>query len=166
MPKHNVDYSKTQIYKLIHKDDHNDENIYIGNTTHFVNRKCKHKTCCNNILDKAYNQKKYKYIRENGGWEEWEMKWIEDYPCNNKLEADAREEYWRRLFNAQLNMNKASITKEELIIEKNNRSNEWYKYNKEKKAEYAKQYRLNNPEKYKAQVKSYYEKSKIKNIDI
>ena len=33
MPKIPVDYSKTQIYKLVHKNDTDDQNIYVGHTT-------------------------------------------------------------------------------------------------------------------------------------
>jgi len=56
MPKTAIDYSKTQIYKLIHNDDINNENIYIGSTTNFVKRKWEHKDNCTNEKSKKHPQ--------------------------------------------------------------------------------------------------------------
>ena len=114
MPRTPIDYSKTIIYKLIHKEDYNNANIYIGSTINFIVRKNKHKYCCNNENLIEYNEKKYRYIRENGGWDEWRMIEVEKYPCNDRREAEAREEYWRSYFNSQLNSKKSYRTDEEL----------------------------------------------------
>jgi len=84
MPKTPIDYAKTIIYKLVHKDDLYDENIYTGHTTEMTKRKYNHKACCTKPNKKEYNQKKYKYIRDNGGWDEWLMIEIEKYPCKDK----------------------------------------------------------------------------------
>ena len=46
MPLTPIDYSKTQMYKLIHNDDINNENIYIGSTTNFRLRKW----CINHVV--------------------------------------------------------------------------------------------------------------------
>ena len=148
MPKVAIDYSKTKMYKLKHKDDDDDENIYVGHTTNWIQRKANHKTCCNNENSKEYNLKKNKYIRENGGWDEWEMVWIEDYPCNHKREAEAREEYLRCDNNAKLNSNRAIITPTEYIEKKK----EYYKNNENKIKEQTKNYNKNNDEKYKGKI--------------
>jgi predicted GIY-YIG superfamily endonuclease len=111
----NIDYSTTIIYKIIHKEDNENTNIYVGSTRNFLNRKYTHKSSCCNCRDKKYNQKKYTFIRENGGWSEWSMVEIEKYPCNNKREAEEREEYWRRYFDAKLNSIKAHTTIEERL---------------------------------------------------
>ena len=58
-------------------------NLFIGSTTDFVKRKYSHKISCNNEKDKAYNHKKYQYIRDNGGWNCFNMNEIEKYPCND-----------------------------------------------------------------------------------
>ena len=94
MPKVPTDYSKTCIYKLVHKDDVDNENIYIGSTTDFRNRKHRHKYNCNSVKHKESEVKKYQYIRDNGGWDNWVMVEIEKYPCNDKREAETRERYW------------------------------------------------------------------------
>ena len=93
MPRIPIDYSKTIIYKLVHNEDYDNANIYIGSTTDFVKRKNQHKSICNNENYKEYNHKKYQYIRENGGWEEWNMIESEKHNCNDGNEARAREEY-------------------------------------------------------------------------
>ena len=48
MPRLPTDYSKSIIYKLVHKDDVNNEIIYVGSTTKFTIRKYDHKKNCNN----------------------------------------------------------------------------------------------------------------------
>lgn len=111
----NIDYLNTIIYKITHKEDFENTNIYIGSTRNLLNRKYTHKSACCNSRDKKYNQKKYTFIRENGGWFEWEIKEIEKYPCNSKREGEEREEYWRQFYNAKLNTIKAYTTIEEKL---------------------------------------------------
>ena len=43
MPKTPIDYSRTIIYKLVHKDDLDDKDIYVGHSTNFKQRKADHK---------------------------------------------------------------------------------------------------------------------------
>ena len=157
MPKLPVDYSKTIIYKLVKYDDYDNENIYIGSTTDFVKRKCNHKIGCNNEKSKEYNLKKNQYIRNNGGWNEWNMIEIEKFPCNDGNEARAREEYWRCHFNAQLNTLRAYRTAEQKKTynkEKNDR-------NKDKRLEHYEQ----NRDELLEQNKAYYEKNKDKILE-
>ena len=104
MPRLAIDYSNAVIYKLSCKDKSITE-IYIGSTTHFINRKNTHKTCCHTVNNKVYNTPKYIFIRANGGWENWEMIEIEKFSCNNKRELEKREEELRCQFEAKLNSN-------------------------------------------------------------
>jgi hypothetical protein len=150
MPRIPVDYTKTIIYKLVHKEDYDNANIYIGSTTDFTKRKSSHKCSCNNETRIDYNDKKYQYIRDNGGWEEWVMVEIEKYPCNDGNEARAREEYWKYQFNAILNMCKAFRTKEQ---------------EKEQKKEWNKKDREINKEIYKQKDKERYKKNKEKILE-
>ena len=73
MPRTPIDYSKTLIYKLVHKDDLENSNIYVGSTTDFRKRKWSHKECCNNLKSSKYHRKVYQYIRDNCGFDEWVM---------------------------------------------------------------------------------------------
>ena len=113
MPRTPIDYSKTIIYKLVHNEDYDNANIYIGSTTGFVKRKNQHKNSCNNEKQKGYNDRKYQHIRNNGGWDCFNMIEVEKFSCNDKREAEAREEYWRCHFNSLLNTRKAFTTDEQ-----------------------------------------------------
>ena len=104
MPKVAMNYQNNIIYKIQHKTI--DELIYIGSTTNFAKRKCHHKKVCNNENNKEYNTKKYVMIRENGGWDMFDMVLVKKYPCNDYLEARQEEEKIRREMNANMNTNR------------------------------------------------------------
>ena len=176
MPRLPIDYSRTIIYKLVHKDDLDDVNIYVGHTTDFTKRKNRHKDSCNLPSNKEYNQKKYQFIRANGGWNEWVMLKIEDYPCKDVYEATNRERYWFKELKSKLNTNEPGRTGKEyrednkeklreydkMKYEKNRegilkKGKEWYKNNKEKTIERAKEWYENNKE-----IKLEYQKEKVK----
>ena len=103
MPKVPTDYSNTIMYKIVCKDL-NVKELYVGHTVNFRMRKCKHASDCAYEMSKNYNLKIYKYIRENGGWSNWEMIEIEKYNCNDGNEARARERFWFEELQAKLNM--------------------------------------------------------------
>ena len=136
MPKTNIDYSKTIIYKLINYDY--PELVYVGSTTNFTKRKQQHKSHCYNESGNAYDLKIYKTIRENGGWDSWNMIVICDYSCNNKREAELEEDRYMMELRANLNMIRASRTREQ-----------HYEDNKDKIKEHIKQYQENNKDKIK-----------------
>ena len=65
------------IYKLV-STDINIKEIYVGSTINFRTRKCHHKSTCNNKDDTNYNLNVNKYIRDNGGWDTFDMIQIEE----------------------------------------------------------------------------------------
>ena len=144
-------YSKSCIYMLRHKDDFELQYIYIGSTTNFKGRKCHHKTCCCNPNNKNHHFKIYQYIRANGGWDNWKMIWIEDYPCKSKKELLKKEDEVMLQYENRLNINRASRTYKE-----------YYEDNKERLVEEKKEYRNNNKEKIAEKKKKYYENNKEK----
>jgi hypothetical protein len=154
MPRLPTDYSKTIIYVIKCKDDNITEE-YIGSTTDFTKRKSSHKISCNNEKSKSYNQLKYKFIRDNGSWDNWIMLEVEKYPCNDKREAEKREEEIRVERKAKLNSIKAfgAETKEE-----------YYKIYREENKEYIKEqknhYYKENKEEINTKHKKYYEEHK------
>ena len=99
MPKKSIDYSNTTIYKICCRDI-NIPDCYVGHSTELTKRRNQHKTNCNNQNFKAYV---YKFIRDNGGWENWELVKIEDFPCNSFNDALKRERYWIEALKATLN---------------------------------------------------------------
>ena len=156
MPKTEIDYSNTVIYKLCCKNPEIKE-IYIGHTTNFIKRKHGHKKCCCNSNSKNHNLYVYQFIRENGGWDNWSMIQIEIYNCKNKIEASIRERYWIETLNSTLNSVNPFASIEEKKQQKQNwynenkneileKSKENYQENKEAKLEYQKQYAEENKE--------------------
>jgi hypothetical protein len=102
------DYTKTTIYKLINYDY--PELVYVGSTTNFTKWKQHHKDSCLNEKGKKYNLKVYKMIRKYDGWENWNMIKICDYPCENKREAELKEDKYMTELKASMNMKRASRT--------------------------------------------------------
>ena len=45
----------------------------------------------------------YKYIRDNGGWDNWDMILIEQCKCENRLDSLRKEREYIELFEATLN---------------------------------------------------------------
>ena len=54
---------------------------------------------------KKYNLNVYKFIRDNGGWNNWSMIAIEQYKCNSSIEAKQKERYYIEQLQATLNSN-------------------------------------------------------------
>ena len=112
MSQKKIDYSKSFIYKLCCKNPTIEE-IYIGSTTNKKTRKGTHKSDCKNINKKSYNNYKYQFIRDNGGFENWDMIMIEEYSCNSKNELEKRERYWCDELKPILNSIRPQVTIEE-----------------------------------------------------
>jgi hypothetical protein len=145
MPKKEMDYSKTIIYKIV-CNDLNITECYVGHTTNFIKRKWKHQYSCNTETHNAYNLKIYQFIRANGGWDNWSMIEIEKYPCNDINEATARERHWYEQLNSKLNTCCPGRTKKEYCETNKEQIKEYYETNKEQLLEKAKQYRETNKE--------------------
>ena len=102
MPKIEIDYSNTIIYKITCKDT-SVTDLYVGHTTNFVQRKHAHKNSC--ITEKScnYKCKLYDTIRKNGGWDNWQMEIIGFYNCVDHYEARKKEQEFFISLNATLN---------------------------------------------------------------
>lgn len=75
------------IYKIY--DIKCDDIFYIGSTNNISKRKCSHKKCVNNKRSKKYKLKLYSYIRNCGGWDNFDMVLIEE--IENKQNGLKRE---------------------------------------------------------------------------
>jgi len=150
-------YQNTIIYKLACKDP-TITDIYVGHTTDFIKRKQCHKYSCNNENDKRYNYLVYQFIRENGGFNNWEMIQIELYPCNDANEATSRERHWLETLHATLNINTPSRTAQEWREKYNAYMKE---YNK--KTYDANKYHIRRIKNTKNLLKKYYVSNEIKN---
>ena len=169
MPKQDIDYAKTLMYKLVCRDL-NVKESYVGSTTDFKSRKACHKSDCNNENSKNYNYKVYEYIRANGGFQNFEMIEIEKYPCQDKNESSARERYWKEHFNATLNVCVPARTQKEYYADNADKikqvHKQYYVDNADKIKQVHKQYREENKEQISQQRKQYRIKQKNKNTTL
>ena len=102
MPKVDIDYSNTIFYKIYCKDSAIDD-LYIGHTTNFVQRKHAHKQGCKNNKSSNYNCKLYKVIRDNMGWDNWIMEIIAFHNCDDLYAAKKLEQSYFEDYKATLN---------------------------------------------------------------
>ena len=102
MPKVEIDYSNTIIYKITCNDT-NVKDVYVGHTTNFVQRKHAHKQSCINEKSTNNKCKLYDVIRANGGWLNWTMEIIHFFNCKTHYEARIKEQEYFVLLNANLN---------------------------------------------------------------
>jgi hypothetical protein len=105
------------------------DNLYVGSTKAFANRKYRHKGNCNNENGKNYNLKIYQTIRDNGGWDNFRMVCIHQQEVNNKRHAEKIEEDYRVELNGNMNTRRAFLSPEQ---------------RKEYDKEHSKEYRKNN----------------------
>ena len=168
MPLTKVDYSKTIIYKIQHREI--DELLYVGSTTDFTRRKAQHKRACNNVNGRHYNMKIYKMIRDNGGFDCFNMTIIKEFPCENKRQVETEEDKIMRQTKANMNSYRAFATPEDLkknleqyrlehkeqIVE---RKKQYYQLHKEQIAEYQKQYDKLHKEQKLERQKQYYKQN-------
>lgn len=145
-------YSNGCIYKLCCKDV-NVKDIYVGSTLNLKNRKRKHKSVCNNPNDNGYNYNVYQCIRENGGFENWDMILVEEYDAKDKKDLNKRERYWLETLGATLNGQVRGRTQAE-----------WYQDNRDRRLvemkEYGKEYYANNKDEISVRSREKYQENK------
>jgi len=174
-------YIKTIIYKIVCKDI-TIIDCYVGHTTNNKSRINEHKYACNNPNSKSYHLKLYSTIRNNGGWDNWDLLTIEEYPCDKKEQAHSREQYWIHNLNANLNVisavldidNKLQNLKEYQLklhnealqrdIERKQKREQYLIENKEqieeKQKQVRKDYALKNREHINSRMREYNQKTK------
>ena len=105
MSRKTPDYSLTKIYKLIDvSGDDASIAVYVGHTTR---KKLHHRLDYHKYDAKKHpNRKVYAHCLAVG-WEHIKIILIEKYPCADKEEAVAREQYWMDELNPRLNMFRA-----------------------------------------------------------
>jgi hypothetical protein len=155
-------YVNTVIYVIKCKNEQITD-CYVGNTTNLKSRKAEHKYNCINENSKSHLLKVYVFIRNNGGWDNFEIIEIEKYPCNSKKEANYREHYWYVELGSTLNMISPVFNKDNLIKYANKlkekRQIEIDK-NKEEKEKKRKEHRKLKEEEWKKMRKLRYNKEK------
>lgn len=116
MRKSATDYSRTVIYRIVCKDV-SVCHCYIGSTTNFNARVKQHRFNCKNAHAEHHHYKVYRIIRENGGFDNWDVVLVEVFPCENALEAHKRERYWLEFYGATMNSQVPSRIDKEYYLE-------------------------------------------------
>jgi hypothetical protein len=134
-----MDYSKSVVYKICCKDI-DIKDCYVGSTTCLRVRRSDHKSACNNQKGKEYNKLAYQFIRDNGGWDNWQVVMVEEYPeCKSGEELLKYEREHMEMLRATLN---------KVVIGRTQK--EYQEDNKEKISVKNKEYR----EKHKEEINS------------
>ena len=126
--------------------------LYVGSSCDFINREKNHKWNCNNEKSVSHHLPIYKYIRENGGFENYEIIPVSFHNLNNIVELRILEQQEMDKHTGLMNCVYASRTQKQYILD-----------NKENKIKYDKQYRIDNIEKIKEDKKQRYINNKEKN---
>ena len=160
---------KGYIYKIISIDTEN-KHIYIGSTNESLKKRLEeHKV----KAVKWPDRKVYKYISENGGWDQFEIKIVEKIEYENDTELKIKEEEYRAAQEQSLLLNtyKSYISLEDREEYFKQYRKDYKEKNreriKEKNMEYRKdnkeniiEYREKNKERIKEQRKEYYKNNK------
>ena len=121
-------YKNTIIYKITCKDP-SIVDVYVGHTINFIQRKRAHKQCCNNINSVL---KLYTFIREHGGWSNWNMDIVNFFNCKDQHEARQKEQEYFISLNATLNSVEPVPTPNKGIVSISSCETPAYKVNVEK----------------------------------
>ena len=145
---------------------------YVGHTVSFRHRKSGHKSRCLNPNDKGHNLPLYIFMREHGGFENWNMIEIHTQICKNKRDAERIETELMEQQQLKLNAIRAYTSEEhrkEQLAKWYNENKEqiakqhaeYYENHKEQKATYNAEYRKEHKEQLAIkQAKKYYEQNK------
>ena len=96
-------YKNSVIYRIYCKNP-DIKDCYIGSSKSIYFRMASHKSICyNKTISKNYNLCLYQFIRNNGGWDNFDYEILEYYPCNNFEELRQKEQEYIEKLNPSLN---------------------------------------------------------------
>ena len=87
----------TTLYKICCKDE-TVQDMYIGHTINFEKRINSHMNNSKTSLTKVYE-----FIRNHGGWDNWNMVILGKYKCKNRGQAARIEWFWWNKLGGSLN---------------------------------------------------------------
>jgi group I intron endonuclease len=90
------------IYKICCKNE-NIKDCYIGSTKDLSNRIIQHKSSCNNSSQRNSHCNIYQFIRNNGGFDNFNFEIVETLICKDKNEAFKQELFWINKVHSTLN---------------------------------------------------------------
>jgi hypothetical protein len=155
-----VNYQKGKIYRII---DNTNGNVYIGSTcsTSLAQRLVEHKSKYRLYTEKSigYNVSSFEILK-NG---DYKIILVEDYPCDNKDQLRAREQYWIDISEC-VNKHRAFISPKDCYLINREYNKKYYQENKQEILKKTKQYSDNNKEYILQYKKQYYQKKKLESL--
>ena len=133
MPRKAANYQNGIQYKIVCNDP-SITDCYNGSCCSLKDRKKTHKNQSLNPNCKEYNLKVYRFIRENGGWDNWTFIQLEVFPCNSKQELVKREREIFDVLKPTLNTNSPTL---DVVKKKHTKAKNNAKYAEEHKDEIA-----------------------------
>lgn len=88
-----VNYQNSVIY-MICCDDLNVRKFFMMYTTNVQNTSCLFKANCIHNYAQSYYSPMYRYIRNHGGYENWSIVIVEEFPCDDLIDLRERTFYW------------------------------------------------------------------------
>ena len=148
------DYKNSVIYRIYCKNPDITE-CYIGSTKCFENRFSFHKTSTYNKNLHFYKYKLYQFIRENGGWDNFDREILEYYDCNNEEELKQKEQEYISRFEPKLNTYNAYASEEVKVKQKQKKGKKYRESEKGKETERKRTEKLmNDPERHQKKLKN------------
>lgn len=130
MPRKAIDYSKACIYKICCRDAEILD-LYVGSTTDLVKRRYAHKLNCRDPNQQGHGYQVYNFIRENGGWDNWEVVQVESFKCSNSEDLCQREREVFDILKPSLNKNRPKVTSDEAAARRLATHKAWREANSE-----------------------------------
>jgi len=110
--------------------DENIKEFYIGSTDNLKKRINSHKCL---YLKNTDHRKLYTFIRENGGWDNWEINYIQKFKFLTDEELREYEQWYIDTYKPELNSQRAKgIDEERKRLAHRKRLKKFYEKNKEK----------------------------------
>jgi group I intron endonuclease len=152
------DYKNSVIYRIYCKNPDITE-CYIGSTKCFEDRFYTHKSVCNTKHNKRHNLYLYQFIRDNGGWNNFDREILEYYDCNNEEELKQKEQEYIDKYNPTLNIHNAFRTEEVRKEQQKTNFKKWKKTEKGRESvlnscRKRTEKLMNDPERYQKKLKN------------
>ena len=163
MPRAPINYSTACIYQICCKDVEI-KDVYVGSTTNLIERRRGHKVACTNESDKGHNLPVYRFIRDYGGWDNWEVIKVQDADCACREDLLKIERSMMVQLGATLNKQVPGRSVKEYYeahkAEISEQKKNYYEANKTEILEKKKLYREANRTEITEQRKNYYQAHK------
>ena len=148
------------VYKLKCKDE-NIKEFYVGSSCNLHQRKILHKNRCNSPKAIGYNLKVYRFIRDNGGWDNFEFEILLQVEVESKEELRLNYEAKYQLdLKPSLNSKVEGRTDKQYREDHKEQQKQYYEDHKEEISEKQKQYREDHKEEQKKYREDHKEEQK------